>query len=238
MWAPRLVVEPVVQPANLLQLDLKSKEAKMKKFSLISFVLVISFMVTVLASAAMASDHHGGGKDGKLLLFQKCDASLIGTTGFDSLGCPNSGIGPWPIFPDNQRGGKLEYSLWGKKFEFSFEGHNLLPRTNYTLIYYPDPWPGSGLICLGSGTTNKRGNIGIRGKMDIGTSLPASYDTNFNPVSPSGAVGAKIWLVLSDDVQCTNGTMMSNWNPTAYLFEYHLIIYTRTDKDFGDDEEN
>ncbi len=203
----------------------------MKK--VVIFLTVIVFAVFV--SAALADD---GGKSGKLLLFQKCDASLIGTTGFDSVGCPNIGTGPWPVFLGNHRDGKLEYSLFGKKFAFSFTGHKLLPKTNYTLIYYDDPWPGSGLICLGSGKTNKGGNVSIKGKKDIGTSLPANYDANFNPISPSGAVGAKIWLVLSDDVQCTNGTMMTKWNPTAYLFEYNLIVYTRTDKDFGEDEDD
>jgi hypothetical protein len=213
------------------------KDDDMKKITL----LLIVVLLTVFASVVMA-DENGEGKAGRLFLFQKCDESLIGTSGHDSFGCPNIGTGPWPIFPDNQRWGRLNYSLWGKKFAFSFEGRRLLSKTNYTLIYYADPWPGTGtgtnMICLGSGTTNKAGNIAIHGKMDIGTSLPASWDANFNPISPSGAVGAKIWLVLSDDVKCGDPGMMLNWNPTAYLFEYNLIVYENVDINFGGNEED
>jgi hypothetical protein len=222
---------------------LERKENAMKKI-VISMML---FILTVLASVVMA-DGNGDEKAGRLFLFQKCDESLIGKSGYDSSGCPSVGTGPWPIFPNNDRSGVLNYSLWGKTFDFSFHGRNLLPGKSYTLIYYPDPWPGTDLICLGSGQSNSPsqkskksghggdkapGNIEIHGKIDIGTSLPAGYDANFNPVSPSGAVGAKIWLVLSDDVQCTatspQHTQMLKWNPTAYLFEYNLIVYQNQD---------
>ncbi len=205
----------------------------MKKITISAMFIMLTFFVSVVMA-----DENGGAKVGRLFLFQKCDSSLIGQSGHDSFGCPNIGTGPWPIFPDNRRWGRLEYSLWGEKFAFSFKGRRLLPKTEYTLIYYPDPWPGSGLICLGSGKTNKAGNINIHGKKDIGTSLPASYDANFNPISPSGAVGAKIWLVLSDDVQCANGGTMLNWNPTAYLFEYNLIVYENVDISFDDAEDD
>jgi hypothetical protein len=149
--------------------------------------------------------------------------------------------------------GELNYSLWGDTFKFSFSGRGLPPETNYTLIYYPDAWPGNGLICLGSGQTtpawekwhpkcgddehgkwwkHKGGNINIHGDVEIGTGLPIATDENFNPINPSGAVGAKIWLVLSDDVQCTPSAdaipippHMVGWNPTEYLFEYNLIVF-------------
>jgi hypothetical protein len=210
---------------------LAKKEDVMKKL----VILMIVTMFMIIPSVAM-TDENGEAKAGRLFLFQKCDESLIGTPD----GCPNIGTGPWPIFPDKGRWGKLDYSLWGDKFKFYFSGRGLPPETNYTLIYYPDPWPGNRLICLGSGQTtlakgkgkglgkgghdgqgtwgHKGGNLNIHGDVDIETSLPADYDANFIPRSPSGAVGAKIWLVLSDDVQCTNGPQMLKWNPTAYLF--------------------
>ena len=201
----------------------------MKKIAITVTVIMLIF----LASAVIAEEK---GKTGQLLLFQKCDRSLIGKSSYDPFGCPDIGTGPWPIFPGNGRRGTLEYTFWGKEFAFSFEGQKLLPEKNYMLIYYPDPWPGDGLICLGSGKTDRDGNIKINGEEDIGTSLPARYDANFNPVSPSGAVGAKIWLVLTDDVQCINVAQMLNWNPSAYLFEYNLIVYENTEMDFGDNE--
>jgi len=42
--------------------------------------------------------------------------------------------------------------------------------------------------------------------MEISTDLP-------NPDDDSGAVGAKIRLVLSGDAQCTDGAKMTDWNP-------------------------
>ena len=199
-------------------------------------ILLMVMLSAVGVSVAMA-DEDGEGKAGRLFLFQKCDASLIGAD-YDASGCPAI-PGPWAIFPGKHRQGKLEHSLWGDKFKFSFEGRGLPPETDYTLIYYPDPWPGTGLICLGSGKTTpptikgkkkekeKGGKIEIHGNVDIGTSLPASYDANFTPISPSGAVGAKIWLVLSADVKCDATSQLSGWNPAAYLFEDNLINYER-----------
>jgi len=45
----------------------------------------------------------------------------------------------------------MKYNLMGPEFQFSFQGKNLVPEVDYTLIYYPDPWPGLGLVCLGTG---------------------------------------------------------------------------------------
>jgi hypothetical protein len=207
-------------------------------------VFVVVAMLSVLPSVVMA-DHWGETKSGRLFLFQKCDETLIGQTvngvSYDSsFGCPNPLQGPWPIFFGNNRFGKMDYSLWGPKFKFSFQGKRLLPKKNYTLIYYPDGWPGNGLICLGAGNSNKSGNINIEGNTDIGTSLPAqAIDANFNPISPSGAVGAKIWLVQTEDVDCGNDTSkMLNWDPKAYLFEYNLIVYERREAAADEDDED
>jgi hypothetical protein len=114
-------------------------------------IFMIVVMLTALASAVMADNNE---KAGRLLLVQKCDASLTGD-GYDSSGCP-TGDGPWPIYTGNHRMGNLNYSLWGTSFKFSFEGKNLDPNKDYTLIYYPDPWPGKNLVCLGSGKTNSK----------------------------------------------------------------------------------
>ena len=48
--------------------------------------------------------------------------------------------------------------------------------------------------------------------------MPAEYDIN---------EGAKIWLILSSDVDCENSKMIG-WNPTEYLFEHNLIYYEKT----------
>jgi len=121
----------------------------------------------------------------------------------------------WEINTDGAWG-KLKYDLSGSTFNFLFNGHGLEPDTDYTLIYYPDPWPGSGLINLGTATANEGGNIHIRGSVDTGD-LPIDADEND---------GAKIWLVLSSDVG--EGEMVG-WNPGEYLFEYDLISFDDTD---------
>jgi len=133
--------------------------------------------------------------------------------------------------------GKMNYNIWGDEFNFWFEGHRLVQDKEYTLIYYPDPWPGNGLICLGSGIAHGRGgNVAIWGRKDLGTDLPVpieGYDANAKAIFPSGAVGAKIWLVLTEDVNCGTATEplsshLTGWNPLEYLFEFNLITYYDT----------
>ena len=93
---------------------------------------------------------------------------------------------------------------WGKRSfdsdSFVFNGHGLEAATDYTLIRYTDPWPGSP-VCLASGTSNDEGDVHLSDAIQTG--------------------GPKVWLVLSSDVNC--GVGMTGWNPTEYLFEYDLI---------------
>jgi hypothetical protein len=116
--------------------------------------------------------------------------------------------------------GKMTYRPMGKTFRFTFTGHKLEPGAEYSLIYYPDPWPGNGLICLGNGTANNGGNVHIADRLGI-DSIPTEEDENFEN-------GAKIWLVLTNDVDCWNQKMIG-WNPAEYLFEYDLITYENTE---------
>lgn len=116
----------------------------------------------------------------------------------------------WTIVPDGAWG-KLTFNKKNDKFDFN--GHDLQSATSYSLIYYPDPWPGTNCQVLGTSTTNKGGNVHIAGKFDF-NKIPISTDQNYGK-------GAKIWLVLSSDVSCPAG--MTAWNPTGYLFEYALI---------------
>ena len=122
----------------------------------------------------------------------------------------------WDVI-SNGSWGKMKYGLSGEEFEFVFNGHNLTSGQNYTLIYYPDPWPGEGLICLGNGTANEEGNVHIAESVDTGN-LPSEDDEN---------ECAKIWLVLSSDVDCENSKMIG-WNPAEYLFEHNLINFSKT----------
>jgi hypothetical protein len=125
--------------------------------------------------------------------------------------------GTWEIVKDGAWG-KMQYRIKGRVFRYVFNGHNLEPGTDYQLIYYPDPWPGDGLICLGCGTANEWGNIHIKGVVDTGD-LPIEADEN---------EGAKIWLVVYGDVNCEDSRMIG-WNPEEYLFEYDLITFIDVD---------
>ena len=127
----------------------------------------------------------------------------------------------WDIVPDGAWG-KMKYNMSGDEFDFVFNGHGLEPGLDYTLIYYPDGWPGNGLICLGNGTVNEEGDVHIAESVDDTGDLPIASDDNYPD-------GAKIWLVLSDDVDCENAQMVG-WNPTDYLFEYDLITFNDTDE--------
>jgi len=135
--------------------------------------------------------------------------------------------------------GFLDYRPQGTVFKFLFVGKKLEPGADYSLVYYPDPWPGdcgdanptTGVICLGSGTADVDGKVKIVGKGDPDSpfyavpqstgNLPAACDAN-------AEYGAKIWLVLSSDVDCGN-SQMTGWSPSEYLFENSLITFVDTD---------
>ena len=73
-------------------------------------------------------------------------------------------------------------------------------------------WPHP-IAILGEGTTNEFGNVCFNGVFDF-NSIPWAIDSN----SP----GAKIWLVLSTDVNDQNDEL-TGWTPSEYLFENNLI---------------
>jgi hypothetical protein len=105
--------------------------------------------------------------------------------------------------------GVLYYPPQASTFDYDFNAEGLTAGTSYTLIYYPDPWPGNGLIVLGAGTADADGDLHLVGSPDIGISL----------------ANAKVWLVLSTDVDIVAHQMIA-WNPAEYVFEETLINYT------------
>ena len=105
--------------------------------------------------------------------------------------------------------GTLTYKVKHPTFDFSFIGVAPQVSTPYTLLYAVDPWPQTGSIVLGTGTTDASGNITITGDLQTGHMKDA-----------------KIWLVLSSD---WSGTQMTVWNQVDYLLESGLIWYDDTD---------
>jgi hypothetical protein len=169
----------------------------MKKLSVLLAVLAL-LSLAVVPAAAGPTGPAGKSNTAHLYLFEKDPSTWDIVWG-----------GAW---------GKMRYRLSGSAFDFVFNGHNLVADEGYTLIYYPDPWPGNGLICLGSGTANMYDDVHIKAAVDTGD-LPAAGDAN---------AAAKIWLVLDGDVDCTNRRMVG-WDPTEYLFEYDKITFDDTD---------
>jgi hypothetical protein len=179
----------------------------MKKLLTVGIVVVVT--LALLASPAMAKGKNGpagNSNTGHLYLYEKDSAT-------------------WDIVPDGAWG-KMKYNLSGSTFDFVFNGHGLEQGYEYTLIYYPDPWPGDGLISLGAGTVNEEGNIHIMGKVDSGD-MPAASDLNHPDNGGTGTpplTGAKIWLVLTGDIDGTEMEMIG-WTPSEYLFEYNRIFF-------------
>ena len=135
---------------------------------------------------------------------------------------------PWLIV-EGGAWGKMKYNLSGSTFDFVFNGHGLPIGQEYTLIYYPDPWPGEGLICLGSDIVvegdgdEDYGNVHIKGSVNTG-SLPIEDDANFDN-------GAKIFLVPSGDVDCEAQKMTGWTGDDANLYEGALITFEDTDEE-------
>jgi hypothetical protein len=199
------------------------KEGIMSKKGLTSLVcgLAVVFLMTSFVSAKNPKGPSGpAGKSNvaHLYLYEKSETD-------------------WQIL-EKGAWGKMKYRTSGPSFNFVFNGKKLIPGGEYTLIYYPDPWPGNGLICLGTGVANGGGNVHIKEAAFNVPDLPIlDIDLNHpeNPghqdcIDNSTCIeGAKIWLVLSSDVECNTVESvpphMIGWNPAEYLFEDIGILF-------------
>ncbi|MHC3129016.1 MAG: hypothetical protein IBV52_02950 [Candidatus Bathyarchaeota archaeon] len=124
----------------------------------------------------------------------------------------------WKILSGDGIYGDLTYNVMGATFDYTFNGYGLATGTDYSLIYYPDPWQPDNLIVIESGSTGTGTTLTWSGSEDIG-SIPIPADIN---------PGAKIWLVLTAHVDAAAGTWIGGWSPGSYLFETALIEYTDT----------
>jgi len=118
--------------------------------------------------------------------------------------------------------GVVEYDSTGEDFSYGLFAKGLTPDTDYSLIYYADPWPGDNPGALiAESTTNSKGKIPRwdEGAVDLGMNLPDVNDANYPD-------GAKLWLVPSADYD-SNTNSLTAWNPENYLFERKLITYTK-----------
>ena len=99
---------------------------------------------------------------------------------------------------------------------YGFQAWGLEPYTDYTLIRYTDPWPGSPVDCVEQWWTPYQETEGDSYKN------VADKRGKYHITGPWPDGGPKVWLVLSDDVNCELGKM-TGWHPSEYLFENNLI---------------
>lgn len=193
---------------------------KILSFSILS-ILILASIISIMAIAKQPEDKNPIGKEQKeyKVNVTKGPHGRAGRSFIGHLYLFEKNPTTWEIV-ENGSHGKMRYVVMGPTFSFVFNGHDLEAGYNYTLIYYPDPWPGNNLTCLGYATANEGGNIHIKGSVSTGDLPNETFDLNF----PNGS---KIWLVLTEDVDCENQKMIG-WNPTEYLFEHNLINYYNT----------
>jgi hypothetical protein len=139
----------------------------------------------------------------------------------------------WAIVP----GGMwacLSYVPFGDEFRYSIDAYGLEPDTEYSLIYYADPYPGSFPGCrIDLWMADSGGEIHDTDELDLGMSLPCEPDENIikdygdDPDNYSHRHGAKLWLVPSDCY--TDEPEVTTWAPERFLFETDLITYVDSD---------
>ena len=102
------------------------------------------------------------------------------------------------------------------RYMISVSTRGLQPYTNYSLIYYADPWDGTGGHKIMDFTTTKSGKTSRAVVfLNANTWLPIPCATDAN-----AAIGGKLWIVLASDY--ADGHMIA-WNPDSYLFETALV---------------
>ena len=125
----------------------------------------------------------------------------------------------------------MTYKTEGAQFDYSLAGTVKNAGEEYCLIYYADPWPGSGNTGLtgaliGKATSAADKSISIANtQVELDTDLPNSGDDNY-------PAGAKIWLIPCSDYDTDvigDQGEMTGWHHAEYLFEEQVISYDDTD---------
>jgi len=133
-----------------------------------------------------------------------------------TLGLENKDVNWGEIVGDGTYG-TLTFISSHPTFDYTLDVYGLVADTDYSIIYYADPWPGNhpGAL-IGTLHTNGSGNASVAGDIELGIDLPDSADAN----APGGA---KIWVVRSSEYTPNS---ISTWplSPET-LFEHNLVQY-------------
>jgi hypothetical protein len=124
--------------------------------------------------------------------------------------------------------GTFTYTPEGPEFEWKFEGEGFVTPWvsgiyhQYVLVYYPDPWPGTNLVCL-AGSGDPFITEPWIGVPFTGDSLTLSGSHDFGMDLNDG----KIWIVRRDWVDCTGREV--NDPPWANLYRVPRLTNDRND---------
>ena len=126
------------------------------------------------------------------------------------VGHPND----WP-FETAGAWGKLRHKQSGVSFDFTFNAYSLDDTAPYTLVAVENPVVGAHPWCIGSGLTDSRGNLTLKGSAFFGG--PGEYH-------------AWLWLVRPSDITlgCNDFSVIAPFEPEEYLFAYKPITFTQT----------
>lgn len=145
----------------------------------------------------------------------------------------------------------LTFDTVNPAFKYDLAVTGLQANKEYALIYYSDRdprfdlWGGDnpGKV-IATFMTDGSGNYVVTDTVDISMNLPSSPDWNINPNpdycdSHNGydnynhCSGAKIWIVPTEDLTDDAELPLTAWNPSNYLFETDLIVYSDCDFESG-----
>ena len=191
------------------------------KAKILSILMVLVMSIMVIPAIADS----GGGDGGQ---------STVGTLILD-----NKDGTTWQRIADGKYG-IFTYNSSGNTLDWTLNAVGLITGTEYSLIYFADPYPGNkpGAL-IWSGTTGTGTSISVPSThTELNMDLPTAPDSNML-VSHAGApdfyttpLGAKIWLIPSAYYNPVSNSVVA-WNPTvvsSILFETNLILYTDTNK--------
>lgn len=118
---------------------------------------------------------------------------------------------------------KMIYEKSGESLEYILIGHNLIPNTSYTLVYYPEDV--NNILCIGDGVSNMKGQMSIKNSVDI-PSIPYITDPNtyLETTTVEGSTGAKVWLIQSHLINCYDHIFELS-NLSKVLYPNNLMYY-------------
>ena len=186
-----------------------------------SVKIILAVLCIALIIGAVSAKGNPPGNTGK------SETVFINLTEKDSSVVAPNGSWGWIL---NGGFGKLQDKT-APGASFVFNAAKMTRNTEYALISYAEPYPGTRRTILGTAVSDRYGAVSIKGKTDVTTGFVCNrYPT---PTSNEYLVnGTKIWLVPTSDLSMPlitsnllsfDTTYFTSWNDADYLFETDLV---------------